>query len=335
MRRVISTISTMSDSYPEHDIQVTRVPRTTNATLVRRLLTESGDHDAAIVFGAVGFRDAYSDLVATGILGRRGRTVLVTECIWEPSSRSVERLLGFRAPPSQDASPRHRSVFRAAVRLIDSPSVHYCVESTQELASFPGTWGVDPARVHFTPFCYWIDDTQPIPKSNGSVFAGGDSLRDYRALIAAAPSIDAPVVIATHLALPSLPSNVTAGPVPAARFDAEFRAAGVIVVPLVAGSLRTAGQQTYLSAMALGKPLVVTDSPGVRDYVQHGETGLIVPPDDPEALAAAVRRLLDPANTAEVEKMTQTARTVARTRYSRDAYFGRLFDLVNQLTGAE
>jgi glycosyltransferase involved in cell wall biosynthesis len=260
--------------------------------------------------------------------------VLVTECVWEPTSRSLERLIGFRTPVSRDASPPPRRAFRAAVQLIDSPTVHYCVESTDELESFPATWGVDPARVHFTPFCYWADDTQHAPATNGSVFAGGDSLRDYRALLAAAPSIDAKVVIGTHLPLTSVPANVEAGPLPSARFDAEFRAASVVVVPLVASSLRTAGQQTYLSAMALGKPLVVTDSPGVRDYVRDRETGLIVPPDDAAELAAAIRWLLDPANATDVERMTVTAREIALSTYSRDAYFGRLFALVNDIVGA-
>jgi hypothetical protein len=334
VRRVISSIITMSESYPEHAIEVTRVPRTTNASLVRRLVRESRGHDAAIVFGAVGFRDAYSDLVAAAILGSRRQTVLVTECVWEPTSRSFARLVGFRTPLSRDASPPSRRAFRAALKLIDSPTVHYCVESTDELASFPETWDVDPARVHFTPFCYWVDDTQPAPATSGSVFAGGDSLRDYRALLAAAPSIDAKVVVATHLPLTAVPANVEAGPLPSSKFDDEFRAASVVVVPLVASSLRTAGQQTYLSAMALGKPLVVTDSPGVRDYVRDRETGLIVPPDDAAELAAAVRWLLDPANAAAVEAMTQRAREVARSTYSRDAYFSRLFALVNDIVGA-
>lgn len=335
MRRVLSTIVTMGEFYPDHDIEVTRVERKTNASLVRRLLAESAHHDATIVFGAVGFRDAYSDLIAAAILGKRRRTVIVTECIWEPTSRSFERLLGFRPQASHDRSPPQRRAFRSAVKLIDSPSVHYCVESTHELRLFPSVWGVDPARVHFTPFCYWIDDTKTPPAAGGTVFAGGDSLRDYRALLGAATSVDAKFVVGTHLPLAAVPPNVEAGPLSSANFDAAFRAAAVVVVPLAADSLRAAGQQTYLSAMALGKPLVVTDSPGVRDYVRDRDTGLIVPPDDPAQLATAIRWLLDPSNAPEVAAMTGRARDVARARYSREAYFGRLFDLVNELSEAD
>ncbi|MBM3311449.1 MAG: glycosyltransferase family 4 protein [Candidatus Aminicenantes bacterium] len=49
-------------------------------------------------------------------------------------------------------------------------------------------------------------------------------------------------------------------------------------------------------AAARGKPVVAADIDGVREVIRNGETGLLVPPKDPEALAAAVDRLLgDPA----------------------------------------
>jgi glycosyltransferase involved in cell wall biosynthesis len=47
-----------------------------------------------------------------------------------------------------------------------------------------------------------------------------------------------------------------------------------------------------LEAMAAGTPVVATDVGGVRDLVHDGETGLLVPPEDPPALAAALVRVL-------------------------------------------
>jgi glycosyltransferase involved in cell wall biosynthesis len=47
-----------------------------------------------------------------------------------------------------------------------------------------------------------------------------------------------------------------------------------------------------LEAMGLGRPVVATDIGGNRELVHHGETGLLVPPRDPNALAAAVLTLL-------------------------------------------
>ncbi|GAB3321597.1 hypothetical protein GCM10027451_43310 [Geodermatophilus aquaeductus] len=48
-----------------------------------------------------------------------------------------------------------------------------------------------------------------------------------------------------------------------------------------------------LEAMHVGLPVVATDVGSLREVVVDGETGLLVPPDDPGALAAALRRLLD------------------------------------------
>jgi len=47
-----------------------------------------------------------------------------------------------------------------------------------------------------------------------------------------------------------------------------------------------------LEAMALSKPVVVTDVPGNSDLVEHGRTGLIVRPEDPQALGKALLDIL-------------------------------------------
>ena len=47
-----------------------------------------------------------------------------------------------------------------------------------------------------------------------------------------------------------------------------------------------------LEAMACGAPVVLTDSGGVRDYARHEDNCLLVPPRDPQALAAAMLRIL-------------------------------------------
>jgi glycosyltransferase involved in cell wall biosynthesis len=52
------------------------------------------------------------------------------------------------------------------------------------------------------------------------------------------------------------------------------------------------GPYAPLEAMRVGTPVVVTDVIGSRDTVEHGRSGLVVPPDDPDALAAAVAKLL-------------------------------------------
>jgi len=50
---------------------------------------------------------------------------------------------------------------------------------------------------------------------------------------------------------------------------------------------------TVLEAMAHGRAVVATPVGGTPEVVADGETGLLVPPRDPDALADALRRLLD------------------------------------------
>lgn len=48
----------------------------------------------------------------------------------------------------------------------------------------------------------------------------------------------------------------------------------------------------FLEAQAAGCAVIGTTVGGIPDIVKHGETGLLVPPDDPAATADALRTLL-------------------------------------------
>lgn len=69
---------------------------------------------------------------------------------------------------------------------------------------------------------------------------------------------------------------------------ATLALATIVVLP----SYREGLPKVLLEAAACGKPLVATDVPGCREIVRHGVTGLLVPPRDPAALAAAIDSLL-------------------------------------------
>jgi glycosyltransferase involved in cell wall biosynthesis len=56
-------------------------------------------------------------------------------------------------------------------------------------------------------------------------------------------------------------------------------------------SYREGLPKSLLEAAASGRPMIATDVPGCREVVRHGETGLLVPPRDPQALADALATL--------------------------------------------
>jgi glycosyltransferase involved in cell wall biosynthesis len=89
-----------------------------------------------------------------------------------------------------------------------------------------------------------------------------------------------------------------------ARHDARRVIPGASL--LVQSSLSEGISLTLLEAMAAGVPIVATRVGGTPEVVTDGVTGLLVPPKDPQALAAAMLTMLDDRGLAE--RMGQLAR---------------------------
>ena len=85
------------------------------------------------------------------------------------------------------------------------------------------------------------------------------------------------------------------GPRPQGAVMGLMREAAVMACPSLVGrdGNRDGLPTVLIEAMALGTPCVATELTGIPELVRHGKTGLCVPEGDPEALAAALARLLD------------------------------------------
>jgi glycosyltransferase involved in cell wall biosynthesis len=73
-----------------------------------------------------------------------------------------------------------------------------------------------------------------------------------------------------------------------------FSACDVVALPY----LEAAYSGVLLSAYAYGRPVVATAVGGNTELIEEGQTGLLVPPGDPIALAAALSRVLEEPDTA-------------------------------------
>jgi glycosyltransferase involved in cell wall biosynthesis len=94
-------------------------------------------------------------------------------------------------------------------------------------------------------------------------------------------------------------------------------------------SLSEGFPNTIVEAMAAGRPVVATAVGGNVDAIVPGETGLLVPPSQPQALAAAIDRLL--AEPAERRRMGEAGRLRARAHYHRGQVIPGLESLYESL----
>ena len=97
-----------------------------------------------------------------------------------------------------------------------------------------------------------------------------------------------------------------------------LNAADVLVLP----SVREQFGQVLVEAMACGLPVVAVDAHGPGEIVEDGETGWLVPPDDEEALAAALVEAVNGSD--ERERRGEAAYEHARARYSWRSLAGGL-----------
>lgn len=119
------------------------------------------------------------------------------------------------------------------------------------------------------------------------------------------------------------------GDVPDEALPALYHAADLYVLP--ANSRAEAFGVALLEAMAAGLPVISTEVGTGTSYVNiHGETGLIVPPRDPERLAQAITTLLnDPALR---QRLGAQAQARVRAEFSQTAMIERVLDLYSEVS---
>ncbi len=158
----------------------------------------------------------------------------------------------------------------------------------------------------------------------GPIISVGVSKRDYKTLIAALQELpDCPVEIYATSRYPDnyrgrhaaeIPSWVEfVGFVPPQDFPCRYHQSRFVVLPLHDTTQFSAGFSVALEAHAASRAIIATDTPGMRDYIQHGVTGLLVPPYDPAALRQAIKTLWD--DPALAGRMGQAGRQFVESHF--------------------
>jgi glycosyltransferase involved in cell wall biosynthesis len=296
----------------------------------------------------VGARAARSDVVySTGMLGRTAlgcslaRRPFVAKLTQDPAFERALRHGRFAGDPVQFQATSAARALRAARDLEVRRAAHVTCPS-EFIAGLVRSWGVPPERISVLP-----NPTPPLPGLP-------ERTRGDRPLLAFAGRLTAPKALRVALeAVARVPEVdlALAGDGDERRaleararelgLDGRVRFLGSLPREEVLALLRSADAallssawenfpHTLVEALAVGTPAIATDVGGVAEIVTDGENGLLVPPGDPEALAAAIRRFLDDA--ALRERLTAAAAPSAE-RFAPERIYGRLEEILVRAAG--
>lgn len=213
------------------------------------------------------------------------------------------------------------------------------VSATSEIDTYAKRLEKPRSSIKFLPFHTNILEPE-ILKGDGYILSAGRTGRDYQILANAVENLDVNVVVISDKRSVEgvrFPSNVTVFlDVPYSQYMDILRRCRFVILPLKR-LVKSTGQVVFLEAMAIGKPVIATETVGTKDYIRSGIDGILVPPEDPEALKAAMETLLtDPL----LEKaISLNAFESVKSRYTLEHYCSAILreaeELVRQETGQE
>lgn len=173
----------------------------------------------------------------------------------------------------------------------------FVVHASGEIGGYARWLRISPRRFRFVPLQRGkVEPTDPSPIPRPYIVSMGSANRDYATLVRAVLGTGIRTVIISKKdileELPEHPDLVKLHSLTLTECNAILRDAVMNVVP-ISDSGTASGQVTFLTGMMMGIPTIASRCVGTVDYLRDGETGLLVPTSDTEALRAAIRGLWD------------------------------------------
>ncbi|HOO55344.1 MAG TPA: glycosyltransferase family 4 protein [bacterium] len=129
----------------------------------------------------------------------------------------------------------------------------------------------------------------------GGVVAAGVNQRDYATFVDAIEGIGIDAWVVSASCSPEVEASENVGWiefVPIDEYVEILNLASVVVVPMFDRD-HSGGENTTTFAMALGKPVIATETPGTREIITGGVNGVLVPPEDTSSLRSAIEKLIN------------------------------------------
>ncbi len=195
--------------------------------------------------------------------------------------------------------PVESRVLRIVSPWLSSVELFACIR-TGDIATLNRRFGIPATKcffVHFPANCVVADaDIEPTAGEAPYIYSAGAAHRDWQTLIDALKMLDYRAILSPGFAFKApdaLPERIEILP-PQPPEDGRqlLRKAHLAVLSLKDTDLPS-GPLVLLDAMSMGKPVIASRVNGTLDYIIDGETGILVSPNNPGALAKEIQRLME------------------------------------------
>jgi len=199
-----------------------------------------------------------------------------------------------------------------------------CSNTRIEIERYSRQYGIPREKFALVPLSFQ-KRYLPVTSDEGYIFSGG-TVRDWKTLFDAVTGLPYPVRVFTPQRVPQPPSNVTVELVGREEFYARMAAASCVAIALEPEPLRITGTTTWTAAMAMGKPVVVSEPHGAPDYMEHGVSGFYVGYKDPKALRHYIELVM--RNPSVRKRVGEAARERAWREFSPEVFRRRVLALL-------
>lgn len=266
---------------------------------------------------------------------------------WDRTSIAWDEDLALRLFTERPTARKFSGVIWASDRVLNKTMSAKDMLLKRLLLRFDGLWALSEPQtehirqwlgnaappVHFLTF--GIDHNfftpWPYPKRPLVLSLGRDRDRDPKTLFEVADEVlqrrpDVEIVVQSSTSLTPPPGVQIISTVSHSRLREYYRRASVVTVA-TRPNIHVSGMTVALESMATARPVVMSDTPGMRGYVEDGVTGLLYPSGDAAGMARGILGLLESPQAAA--EMGRRGRERVESKHTTEIMAQKLKEIIN------
>lgn len=242
--------------------------------------------------------------------------------IWLPV---LQRLLRIKRPvvmtdvewPKLKDGKLNRAAARGSAAVLAFTNV--------EASRYSRQYRIPREKFALSPAAFQESDIHQVSEG-GYIFSGGGQARDWETLAKAVEPLQYPVR-AFGYSVPFVSRNMTVGAVSREQYFIQMAGASCVVITLKPEPLRITGMATWVTAMAMGKVVIVTEPLAAQEYMEQGVSGFYTDYGDWEAVRRCIVQVMDDARLRR--RIGQAARERAWKEFSPGAFRSRVLSILD------